>query len=410
MTYLFTNLLKKVVISLKLTKLTKLTEQIFDESLKSLMQIFVGKASCESTVMYRVKSRIPSTCLRLASVIALICFLGVGEVWGAMCFHDEFDNVGNNTDSYTSRSGWTLSNTYAHKNTGIRLGTSGGYATKTAMTNIASTKNILVTVLVADWNTDGSSLVVTVANAGNIEGNASKTISGLKAWTSTSSAVTWDNTYKVSFVVTGATSSTTIKFGTSASGKRVILGPVKFYDADAGIFKETFNSCNGTGGNDGTWSGITTGGDISVDNAGWTFVSGNKASSCARFGTGSAKGSAETPGISYSGSNDFVLTFKAGAWTSDGTTLNLSATNATLGVSSVTLVNSTWTTYNVRVTPTSTTGIKIKWEAKNKKNNRFFLDEVWITEEAAPSCEELASINGSFFGTPLFEPFSLDNS
>lgn len=318
--------------------------------------------------------------------IGVLC--SVGNAWGATYFHDEFDNVGNNTDSYTSRSGWTLSNTYAHKNTGIRLGTSGGYATKTAMTNIASTKNILVTVLVADWNTDGSSLVVTVANAGNIEGNASKTISGLKAWTSTSSAVTWDNTYKVSFVVTGATSSTTIKFGTNASGKRVILGPVKFYDADAGIFKETFNSCNGTGGNDGTWSGITTGGDISVDNAGWTFVSGNKASSCARFGAGSTKGSAEMPGISYSGSNDFVLTFKAGAWTSDGTTLNLSATNATLGVSSVTLVNSTWTTYNVRVTPTSTTGIKIKWEAKNKKSNRFFLDEVWITEEAAitPSC------------------------
>ena len=82
MTNLFTNLLQKVVISLKLTKLT---EQIFDESLKSLkslMQIFVGKASCESTVMYRVKSRIPSCYLRSASVIALICFLGVGNVWG----------------------------------------------------------------------------------------------------------------------------------------------------------------------------------------------------------------------------------------------------------------------------------------------------------------------------------------
>ena len=57
---------------------------------------FVGKASNESTEMYRVKSRIPSTCLRLASVFtstrfrlaSLICLcmltLGVGNAWGAV--------------------------------------------------------------------------------------------------------------------------------------------------------------------------------------------------------------------------------------------------------------------------------------------------------------------------------------
>lgn len=109
MTSLFTNLLQKVVISLKLTKLT---EQIFDESLKSLkslMQIFVGKASCESTVMYRVKSRIPSCYLRSASVIALICFLGVGEVWGdtgAMTVNRTVILPAGSTTAYSS-SDWT---------------------------------------------------------------------------------------------------------------------------------------------------------------------------------------------------------------------------------------------------------------------------------------------------------------
>ncbi len=89
----------------KLVNLVNFVMQIFDESLKSLMSNFatsatfasanfVGKASSESTVMYRVKSRITSTCLRhsldshlyrfsLASLICL-CMLtvGVGNTWG----------------------------------------------------------------------------------------------------------------------------------------------------------------------------------------------------------------------------------------------------------------------------------------------------------------------------------------
>ena len=77
------------------------------KSLKSLMQIFatfasaifVGKESNESTVRYRVKSRITSTCLRLASVFtstrirlaSLICLcmltVGVGNAWGTTYQH-----------------------------------------------------------------------------------------------------------------------------------------------------------------------------------------------------------------------------------------------------------------------------------------------------------------------------------
>ena len=93
----------------KLVNLVNFVMQIFVESLKSLKCLkrifatsatsasanFVGKASNESTVMYRVKSRIPSCYLRSASVIAstrirlasLICLcmltVGVGNVWGA---------------------------------------------------------------------------------------------------------------------------------------------------------------------------------------------------------------------------------------------------------------------------------------------------------------------------------------
>ena len=85
-----------VMLWVKLVNLVNFVMQIFDESLKSLKCLmsnfatsatfasanFVGKASNESTEMYRVKSRIPSCYLRHASVIALICFLGIGEIWG----------------------------------------------------------------------------------------------------------------------------------------------------------------------------------------------------------------------------------------------------------------------------------------------------------------------------------------
>ena len=100
------NLVNFVMQFFKWTKWTKWTAQIFDESAESAKSArsifatfasanFVGKASCESTVRYREWSRIPSTCLRYASVIAstrirlviLICLcmltVGVGDVWGA---------------------------------------------------------------------------------------------------------------------------------------------------------------------------------------------------------------------------------------------------------------------------------------------------------------------------------------
>lgn len=340
--------------------------------------------------------------------IILLLSTCLSQTWGAVYFHDSFSNVGNNSSSYTSRTGWTLSNTYAHYNSGIRLGISGGYATKTAMTSIAGTKDLAVTVYVAKWNNDASNLVVTVNGTATIDGKSSKTFSSLTKSTATSAAVSWSDSYKVSFVVSDATSSTTIKFGTNGSGKRLMLGPVVISDADndCGIFYESWDGNSSTGGNDGNWSGSIASGTLVSDNT-WTVANANGASACAKFGSGSKKGSAQTPAIAYGGSKNLVLTFKAAAWNggSEGTTLNLSATKATLDKSSVTLTKGAWTTYTVNIT-SITTGFQIKWEANNASNNRFFLDEVCISE-AAVSCNNdptigTASVNGSFLWTYLF--------
>lgn len=149
------------------------------------------------------------------------------------------------------------------------------------------------------------------------------------------------------------------------------------------IFYESFDKCDGTGGNDEEgWSGSIASSTLDgskCDNLGWTFVSGNAANGCTRFGAGSVKGSAETPAISLA-AGTYTLTFKAGAWNggSEGTTLNVSATNCNLSSNSVTLVKGEFSDYSIVITCTSATDVKIKFEAANKSNNRFFLDEVRV--------------------------------
>ena len=147
------------------------------------------------------------------------------------------------------------------------------------------------------------------------------------------------------------------------------------------IFSETFDACDGTGGNDGKWSGNGVAqGDLPDElSSTWTFIKGTKANECAKFGTGSAKGSAETPEIALSGSAK--LTFKSGAWdgNSENTTINVSATGATLSPTSVTLDKGIWNAYTIDITE-ATGSVKIKFEAKVDNNNRFFLDDVVVSQ------------------------------
>ena len=154
-------------------------------------------------------------------------------------------------------------------------------------------------------------------------------------------------------------------FGSSAWGQETTT-----------IFSETFDKCNGTGGNDGTWKGISGGSAIDADNAGWTNVIGYAASNCARFGTKSAVGSATTPQLNFTG--DATLTFRAGAWSGDKTTLNISISNGTLSQATVTLQNGAFTEYSISITGV-TSNPKITFSGKQASKSRFFLDDVTVT-------------------------------
>ena len=146
-----------------------------------------------------------------------------------------------------------------------------------------------------------------------------------------------------------------------------------------------------TGGNNGYASS-----DIHTDNTGWSFSKEFGAYKCAKFGTGSAKGVATTPSISFTG--NATLTFKAGAWngSSEKTTLAISATGGTLKqngntINSVTMVKGAWTTYTVDVVGV-TSSVKITFQGSQASNNRFFLDEIVVSQVA------------SVVATPTFSP------
>lgn len=151
----------------------------------------------------------------------------------------------------------------------------------------------------------------------------------------------------------------------------------QIYEVGNLVFYESFDKNDGTGGNDGKWSGNIAADDIQYDVAGWTCENAKGANKCARIGTGS-KGTATTPALTGL-DGDAVLTFKAGAWNieKENTTLNISITNGTLDKTSVVLKKGEFTEYTINITRADATS-KIKFEAAEDKNNRFFLDEVKV--------------------------------
>ena len=149
------------------------------------------------------------------------------------------------------------------------------------------------------------------------------------------------------------------------------------------FFIETFDKISGTGGNDGSWSGQAAssglGNEPQTDMAGWTFVKGYAADKCIRLASSDDKGSATTPALEGIGSYA-VMTFKAGSWSGDGTTLKLSISGGQLSETSFELPEGAWGVYTVYI-ENATAASKVTFESSNTSKDRFFLDEVVIANE-----------------------------
>ena len=175
------------------------------------------------------------------------------------------------------------------------------------------------------------------------------------------------------------------------------------------LLYESFDGCDGAGGNDDQWSGSLSQTAISssnystyFDNSGWTYSTSYAADECLRVGkTSDGPYTITTPSIAFTG--NATLTFKAGAWNAsgDGTALNLSSTNCTLKqngttITSVTMVKGSWTEYTVDIT-NATSPFTISFTTASKKS-RFFIDEVTIYPKHTITYEVSPVSTGSISG------------
>ena len=172
------------------------------------------------------------------------------------------------------------------------------------------------------------------------------------------------------------------------------------------VFEENFNTIEGLGGNDGLWSGAlgASGGKIDT----WTYENASGSKQCIRCGTGSAGGYAQTPTFTLEQGVVYTLMFKAGSWdaSGEGTILSLSATNASLGNTAVTLKKGKWTDYEVTISGASS-AVKVKFYTSSG-NNRFFLDEVKITKNGGTTSPVSVTTSGGYATYCYLYPLNLD--
>lgn len=148
------------------------------------------------------------------------------------------------------------------------------------------------------------------------------------------------------------------------------------YEVGNLVFYESFDKNEGTGGNDGKWSGSIASNDIQYDVAGWTCTSASGAKMCAKFGTSSKKGTATTPALTDL-EGDAILTFKAAPWNTEGGKMSVTISDGTIETSEFELINNTFTEYSVKISGGATSKITF-----TSSKDRFFLDEVKVKQVA----------------------------
>ncbi len=156
---------------------------------------------------------------------------------------------------------------------------------------------------------------------------------------------------------------------------------------DSILFKETFDKCTGTGGNDGKFSGNIAFSVFEPDNDGWKHIDGLTgnymygANKCARFGNSSKSisGWVVSPAFTLQG-DTAVISFRAAGWNTEaegtGLDVSVSGTDAKLlDNGNLTMKKGEWTTYSLRVKGSGRCTITFM------PGKRFFLDDVMVKRE-----------------------------
>ena len=147
------------------------------------------------------------------------------------------------------------------------------------------------------------------------------------------------------------------------------------------VLNETFNTNDGTGGRDGSYSGQIASNNIKYDNDDWTDNKVKGAKQCLKFGTtesgNTGKGFCTTPTLELiDAGKTATLTFSAAGWgDTNKNTLTITAEGATLtGDTNITLANGAWNNYTVTIT-NAPGEFTLTFTGK-----RGFLDDVRVVE------------------------------
>ncbi len=155
---------------------------------------------------------------------------------------------------------------------------------------------------------------------------------------------------------------------------------------EGAAFYESFDKCEGKGGNDDSFSGTDLAkGNFIADNDGWTADSKYGAKQCAKFGTSSKQGTATTPSFTLENGKKYILSFKVAPWGTDATALTLECTGGTLAETSFNMTANQWTEFTTTITGDGTSTITFK------PKKRMFLDEVIVKEETSTGIDNLVN-------------------
>lgn len=180
-----------------------------------------------------------------------------------------------------------------------------------------------------------------------------------------------DGTKRMNIAVTGITQNEdgTVSFNLKNDDTGGSTGGGGDVDPSGCLFYESFDGCDGTGGNDDLWKGNVANSKFNPDNAGWVSNYKYGANKCAKFGNSKNAGVATTPGFTVNGETTF--TFMAAPWDNDSGVLDLSVSgNATISPSEFTMAGHQWTQFTATITGQGSVSVTFKPGA------RMFLDEV----------------------------------
>lgn len=153
------------------------------------------------------------------------------------------------------------------------------------------------------------------------------------------------------------------------------------------IFYESFDKCDGKGGNDGKFNASTSGA-IVYDHSGWSSPSGRKADQCALFGSTTLTGQATTPAITMNG--ECTLMFKAAPYASETNNIKIEIAegSGTISKSSFITPANRWSALSTKINANGP--VKVRFYVDD---GRFYLDKVCVTDGTASGIDSVTTDN-----------------